>query len=160
MTYHLAQLNIGKLVAPIGDPRVAEFIDALGSINALGESSPGFVWRLQDEAGNATSIRAFDDPDIIPNLTVWTSVEALKAFAYRSEHVDFFRRRAEWFQPGESGVVLWWVSEGEIPTIAEARRRLEYLAANGPSPYAFGFGSVAPPPSPPLPASVTSRPPG
>ena len=142
---NIAQLNIGKLVAPIGDPRVVEFVDALDSINALGESSPGFVWRLKDEAGNATSIRAFDDHDIIPNLTVWTSVAELKAFAYRSEHVSFFKRRAEWFTPGDSATVLWWTRSGELPTMAEARRRVEFLAANGPSPYAFGFGSVAKP---------------
>ncbi len=145
MTYRLAQLNIGKLIAPIGDPRVAEFVDALDSINALGEASPGFVWRLKDDAGNATSIRAFDDPDIIPNLTVWTSVAELKAFAYRSAHVAFFKRRAEWFTPGDSATVLWWVCDGEVPTMAEARRRVEFLAANGPSPYAFGFASVAKP---------------
>lgn len=143
--FHLAQLNVGKLIAPVGDPAVAEFIDALDEINALGEASDGFVWRLKGDNGNATSFRAFPDPDIIPNLTVWTSVDALKAYAYRSHHVDFFKRRAEWFMPGQSGVVLWWVPAGHIPTLAEARRRLEFLQANGPSPYAFGFASVTVP---------------
>ncbi len=143
--YHLAQLNVGKLVAPLDDPRVAAFAGALETINGLGEASPGFVWRLQDDAGNATSIRAFPDPEVIVNLTVWTSVDALKAFAYRSAHVEFLRRRAEWFVPGASAVALWWEREGDIPTVAAARARLEFLRAHGPSPYAFGFASVPSP---------------
>ena len=143
--FHLAQLNVAKLLAPIDHPDSAGFADALDHINALGEASPGFVWRLKDDSGNATAIQAFDDPAIIVNLTVWESVESLKAFAYQTEHVSFFRRRAEWFSPEDRGVVLWWVPRGHVPDEAEARRRLEFLRLHGPSPYAFGFASVSPP---------------
>jgi len=136
--YHLAQLNIGRSVAAIDDPAMADFVANLDRINALGEATPGFVWRLKDETGSATAIRAFDDPLMIVNLTVWTSVEALRGYVYRSDHADLFRRRREWFVPLDGpSLVLWWVPAGHIPTVAEARERLDHLAANGPTRIAF-----------------------
>src|SRR5215211_1575777 len=96
---HLAQLNVARLRAPVDDPMIDDFRNNLLRINALGDASPGAVWRLQTEDGDATAIKAFDDPLVILNLTVWESVEALKSFVYKTEHVDFLRRRREWFEP-------------------------------------------------------------
>jgi Domain of unknown function (DUF3291) len=144
--FHVAELNIGRTVAPLDDPALADFVDNLQRINALGDASPGFVWRLEDEFGAATTIRAFDDPLMIVNLTVWKTIESLRAFAYRTSHVDYLRRRREWFEPltGPS-LVLWWVPAGHRPTIEEARERLDRLAADGPTPEAFTLKTTFPP---------------
>ena len=146
-TYHLAQLNIGRTVGPIDSVAMADFVANLDRINGVGDASPGFVWRLQDESGAATSIRAFEDPRMIVNLTVWTSVEALREYAYRSVHVEFLRRRREWFVPLDGpSLVLWWIPAGHRPTVEEAKRRLEHLAANGPSDHAFTLKTAFPAP--------------
>src|SRR5438876_60980 len=100
MTYHLAQINIGRLIAPIDDPKIAEFVAELEPINALADQAPGFVWRLQSESGNATDIAYGDDPFIIVNMSVWQSIEALRDFAYTSDHACVFRDRAKWFGCG------------------------------------------------------------
>jgi Domain of unknown function (DUF3291) len=144
---HLAQLNVARLRAPEGDPQVADFFDNLLRINQLGDDSPGFVWRLQDDSGvGATDIKAWEDPLMILNLTVWESVEALKAYAYRTEHVDFFKRRLEFFEPHDGPhLALWWIREGEIPTVEDAIARLEHLAEHGPSARVFTFSSVIEP---------------
>ncbi len=137
---HLAQLNVGSLRAPIDDPAIDDFRINLGPVNALAEVSPGFVWRLQDGSGDATGIKPFDDDLQIVNLTVWESIEALADFTYRSGHVEFLRRRREFFEaPAQPILCLWWVPEGTIPTVAEAIARLEHLRAHGPSPTAFTF---------------------
>ena len=113
---HLAQINVGRLLHPLDDPRMADFVDNLDKINALAEASEGFVWRLKDETGNATSIAAYDDPAIIVNMSVWTSPEALYAFAYQTAHRRFVQRRKEWFQLFDGPyLALWWVGEGAIP---------------------------------------------
>ena len=139
---HVAQVNIAVIRAPVGDPLVAEFVDNLDRINALADTSPGFVWRLQTEEGNATSIHAFPDPMLLVNISVWESVEALQDFAYRTDHREYVKRRAEWFVDGTTRLALWWVPAGTIPTIDDAKRRLGFLAAHGPSPYAFRFGKT------------------
>lgn len=146
--WHLAQINIGRLNYPVDDPRTAEFMDNLDPINALAEASPGFIWRLQDESGNATALRGFDDPTILPNLSVWTSPQALKDYVFKSDHARFLRRRGEWFEQMDDLPVLtmWWIPAGHIPTLAEARERVEHLAANGPSEYAFSFRPLFEPP--------------
>jgi hypothetical protein len=149
-TYHLAQLNIGRLVAPTDDPRVAEFMDNLAKINALADNSPGFVWRLvsEDEAAGATTIRPFDDPDMLVNMSVWETVEALFQYVYYTEHTEFFRRRALWFERMSTPhMVLWWVPAGHIPTVEEAKERLEHLTAHGPTAHAFTFKQRFPEPS-------------
>ena len=136
----LAQLNIGRLVADQESPEVAEFMDALDRINGLAESSDGFVWRLRDDAGNATSFRIARDRRLIPNLSVWTDIESLQHFMYRTDHVDFLRRRREWFEPlGREHLVLWWVDDGHQPGLDEALDRLERLERDGPSALAFTF---------------------
>ncbi|MCB1502080.1 MAG: DUF3291 domain-containing protein [Bauldia sp.] len=142
---HLAQINIGRLLYPIDDPRLGDFVDNLDAINALAEASPGFVWRLKDDSGNATAINAFDDPAIIVNVTVWTSPEALHAFAYQTAHRRFVQRRKEWFHLfGAPYLALWWVDAGDMPTATEGRERLEHLTRFGPTPYAFTFRTPFP----------------
>lgn len=138
----LAQLNIAKLRAPLDDPLLADFVAGLDRINALAESTPGFVWRLKDEGGNATDIAWEGDPDVIVNMSVWESLEALRGFTYLSDHTDFLKRRREWFSRLEVFMVLWWVPDGHQPSVPEARERLEHLAQHGPTPRAFTFAKV------------------
>jgi len=144
MNRHLVQLNIATLQHPLDDPRTADFVNALPTVNEAGEQSPGYIWRLQSDGGNATDINVFDDPLIIVNLTVWESLDALKAFAYRGIHRDFFRRRAEWFVPGSTRTALWWTPAGSLPTTDDAKRRLEFIDVFGASPYAFAMGQNQP----------------
>jgi hypothetical protein len=147
MNSHLAQLNIGRLLAPIDDPQLAGFVAKLDEINALAERTPGFVWRLQTEDGNATAIRPYDDDRIAVNMSVWESAEALHAYVYRSDHVDVMRGRRQWFEHlTEAYMVLWWIPVGHVPTVAEAKERLELLREKGPSPAAFTFRQLFPPP--------------
>jgi hypothetical protein len=137
---HLAQLNIGRLRAPLDDPAIDDFRTNLEPVNALAEVSPGFVWRLQDEGGDATGIKLFDDDLEIINLTVWESIEAVADFTYRSGHIEFLRRRREFFEaPSQPILCLWWIPEGTIPTPQEALDRLEHLRTHGPTPTAFTF---------------------
>jgi hypothetical protein len=148
--FHVAELNIGRTVAPLDEPVMADFVANLERINALGDASPGFVWRLQDEFGAATTIRAFDDPLMILNMTVWETIEALREYAYRSDHVTYLRRRREWFVPLEGpSLVLWWVPAGHRPTVDEALVRLERLTADGPTVAAFTLKTPFPPDGPP-----------
>jgi hypothetical protein len=137
---HLAQLNIGRLRAPMDDPMIDDFRENLDPINALAEQTPGFVWRLQDDSGNATGIKPFGDELEIVNLSVWESIDALADFAYRSAHTEFLRRRREFFEAATKPILcLWWISEGTIPTVEDAIERLEHLRAHGPTPTAFTF---------------------
>ena len=134
----IAQLNVGRALGPMDGPVMAGFANRLDEINALAESSPGFLWRLKDEAGNATSIHVFEDPRVIINLTMWASIEELFQFTYRTEHVELFRGRKAWFEPhGSPHLVLWWHPANEPPTIDEAKRRLKLLTERGPTPEAF-----------------------
>src|SRR5215210_2862250 len=133
--WHLAQLNVGRMVAPVTAPEIADFMAALDPINALADASPGFVWRLQTDAGNATEIHAFDDELLLLNMSVWTSIEAVRAFTYTTAHTDVLRRRREWFERLEiAHLVLWWVPAGHLPTVGEALERLESLRRDGPTP--------------------------
>jgi hypothetical protein len=140
---HLAQINIARLRHPEGDPRVADFFANLDKVNAAAERMPGFVWRLQDESGDATQLRAYDDPLIIMNMSVWESVDSFETFVWKTVHAPVYRRRTEWFDRLDGPhFAMWWVGEGERPTAAEGRARLEHLAANGPSDHAFGWESL------------------
>ena len=153
--YHLAQCNIGRLRAPIDTPLLAGFVAALAPINALADRAAGFVWRLQTEDGDATAIRPFDDDLLAVNMSVWESVEALAAFTYGSAHRDVMRRRREWFERlAEAYLVLWWIPAGTVPTVEEAKRRLELLRRRGPSPDAFTFRTPFPPPGAPAAGDV------
>lgn len=145
---HLAQVNVAQLLAPIDDPLLAEFVARLDEVNALADDAPGFVWRLQTEAGDATAIRAYDDARILFNLSVWRSADDLKAFVYRTAHNDVMRQRATWFErTTEPYTALWWVPEGHIPTVDEAKERLERLRRDGPGPEAFTFRRLFDPPT-------------
>jgi hypothetical protein len=138
--WHLAQLNVGRMLAPVTAPEIADFMAALDPINALADEAPGFVWRLQTGDGNATSIHAFDDELMLLNMSVWESIEALRAFTYTTAHTDVLRRRREWFERlAVAHLVLWWVPAGHIPTVDEALEHLERLRADGPTPAAFTF---------------------
>ena len=146
-TYELAQLNIGIIKGPMDSPVMAEFAANLDRINALAERSPGFVWRLQTEAGDATAIRPFEDENMLVNMSVWRDVESLNTYVYSSDHVNIMRRRREWFERmSEVFLVLWWVRRGHQPSVDEAIARLKLLRTKGPSPDAFTFRKAFPPP--------------
>ena len=150
---HLAVFNIARLRAPMDDPQIDDFRNNLDPINALAESSPGFVWRLQDDSGNATNITPYPDPMVITNMAVWESIDELAEFTYRSGHLEFLRRRRDFFEAHEQPYLcLWWIEEGTVPTVPEAVERLDHLRAHGPTPFAFTFrqrfepGAAAPSP--------------
>ena len=147
-THHLAQVNIGRFRAPLDDPIMEGFRAALDPVNALADRSPGFVWRLQTEDGNATAIRPYGgDSLMVINVSVWESLEALQHFVYKSGHVETLRARQQWFEPLEGPVLaLWWISAGHVPTVAEAVERLAHLERHGPSPQAFTFRPPFPSP--------------
>jgi len=146
-TYHLAQANIAQMKAPLDDPIMAEFTGNLDAINALAESAPGYVWRLQTDAGDATAIQAYEDETILFNMSVWETVEALFEYTYKSRHVEFLSNRRAWFGHMKgAGVVLWWVPAGHEPTVEEAKAKLAQLEQEGPTPQAFTFAKRFPPP--------------
>ncbi|WP_069767202.1 DUF3291 domain-containing protein [Streptomyces sp. LUP30] len=139
---HLAQLNVATLRHPLDDPRTASFVEMLDPVNAAADDAPGFVWRLVEEgAPDATGLRPAG-ANVIVNLTVWQTQEALWDFTYRSGHLGAMQRRREWFERhAEAHLVLWWVTAGHLPTVNEALERLADLRAHGPSPRAFTFAT-------------------
>jgi hypothetical protein len=138
--YQLAQVNIARAKAPMDTALMKDFSDNLDPINAIAASSVGFVWRLKDESGNATDIQPYDDPDIIINMSVWESPESLKNFMFKTHHIDFFKRKKEWFEPlSEASYALWWVPTGHQPSINEAKARLLQLQQQGETAQAFSF---------------------
>lgn len=149
MDFHLAQINIARLLAPIDDPRISDFVRQLDEINALAESSPGFVWRLKSSSGDATEIPFSDDPFLLVNMSVWTSVEALRDYTYTSRHVEVFRDRARWFERMEMPhYCLWWVPAGHMPTVEEGRERLQHYQRHGATQHSFWFSQRFPEPTP------------
>jgi hypothetical protein len=151
MSVQLAQLNVARVRASLEDPLMADFADALDRVNALADASPGFVWRWVTPEGDTSEERVFG-AGMLVNLSVWQSVEALRGFAYAGEHLDFLRRRREWFLPLETGnLVLWWVPAGHIPALEEAAERLALLDALGPMPRAFTLREHFPAPADGLP---------
>ena len=144
--YELAQLNVAVMKEPLESPSMADFVANLDRINALAESSPGFVWRLKTEEGDATALRPMGE-DTLVNVSVWKNAESLSKYVYQSAHVEIMRRRKEWFERmREAYVVLWWVPKGHRPTPSEAIAKLELLRAHGPTRDAFTFRSAFPPP--------------
>ena len=143
MTDHelqLAQVNIGRARGAMDEPIMREFVARLAEINALADESPGFLWRLQTEDGDATALRPYPDERVLINLSVWADLDALRGYVYRSDHAAVMRRRREWFERFEGVfVALWWVPAGHRPPVAEAVGRLAHLEAHGPTPYAFSF---------------------
>jgi hypothetical protein len=153
VTYLLAQVNIGRLLAPLDSPLLADFAAALEPVNAIADGAPGFVWRLQTEDGNATATRAFEqdaegaEGGILTNMSVWESVEALAAYVYGPAHIAVLRRRREWFERMKDAyTALWWIPRGHIPAVQEAEERIKHLRTHGPTPYAFTLREHFPPP--------------
>lgn len=146
-SFRLAQVNLARPLEPLDSELLREFVEALDSVNAVADGAPGFVWRLQTDEGNATSVRAMDDDSLIVNMSVWESIDALRAFVYSTPaHLAVMRRRREWFERLETHLALWWVPAGHLPTVAEAEERVTLLSAIGPSPDAFTFRRHFPPP--------------
>ena len=141
--YHLAELNIGRLLAKTDDPRVADFMNNLDRINGLGKRMPGFVWMMEGsgEPGTGNTAHKIDgDPQFVSNLTVWEDVASLEKFVWGTIHKQFYERHAEWFElMGKMHFVMWWVPEGHKPSLNEALMRLEHLDENGDSDHAFGW---------------------
>lgn len=145
--YHLAQINVGRLKAPVDHPMIAGFKDNLDRINALADGMPGFVWRLVGAGGNATDIQPkADDPLFAVNMSVWTDMDALAGFVYRSAHRNIMRRRREWFEHMEVFQCLWWVPVGHTPSVEEGLARLDRIERLGPTAEAFSFKSPFPAP--------------
>ena len=149
--YELAQLNVARMKEPLESPTMADFVANLDRINALAESSPGFLWRLKTEDGNATALRPLGEETLV-NVSVWKDVASLNKYVYQSAHVEIMRRRKEWFErTREAYVVLWWVPRGHRPDASEAIVKLDLLRAKGPTPEAFTFRQAFPPPDAPQP---------
>ncbi|MFD9630701.1 DUF3291 domain-containing protein [Streptomyces violascens] len=136
--YELAQVNIARLKFPLDSPELADFMAGLDPVNAVADAADGFVWRLQNDGGNATDVPVFGDTAMIVNMSVWRDVESLKAFMYAGRHRELLARRFEWFERIEEALVaLWWVPAGHRPTVPEAEKRVLHLRAHGPTPHAF-----------------------
>ncbi len=139
--YNIAEINIARMKGVnIDDPVMKEFADNLDSVNAIAESSEGFVWRLKDDSNNATNFNPYNDEQVIINVSVWESIETLEKFMYKTFHSDFLKRRREWFQTfGKAYTAMWWVPQGHYPTMTEAVEKLDYLQKNGASEVVFDF---------------------
>lgn len=147
MLWHIAQMNVGRALYPLEDLGMAEFVGQLDQVNALAEQSPGFIWRLKSESGNATDIKMTDDPQFIVNMSVWQNIEALFDFVYKSSHRLVMAERRRWFErPAGAYMVLWWVAAGTVPSADEGLARLGDLDRHGPTPHAFSFKHILPPP--------------
>ena len=138
-SHQLAQLNIAKMKFPLETPEMREFVENLDRINALADEAPGFVWRLQTEDGDATSIDYFGE-EIIVNMSVWDDLQSLHAFVYRTVHAKIMAKRKQWFEKLEEAyTVLWWVPADHLPDLNESNDRLSMLRDRGPSQAAFTF---------------------
>jgi Domain of unknown function (DUF3291) len=156
--WHVAQVNIALPRAPLDAPGLVDFVAMLAPINALADGSPGFVWRLQGETGDATGIRAFGDDRILVNLSVWETIEALGTFVFVSRHAEVLRRRRDWFeQMAGAHLALWWIPAGGTPTVEEAERRLATLRERGPSSDAFTLREPFPAPGSNVPVPAQDR---
>jgi hypothetical protein len=161
MEHHLAEFNIARLRAPLDDAANDEFTSVLDAVNRIAEVSPGFVWRLtSDDDRSASYVQVYDDPLLIVNYSVWTDLETLRHYVYRSGHGAYLRRRREWFEERSTRMVCWWVPAGTIPTVDEAMQKLALLEAGGPSPLAFGMANAFAPDGTPLEASAIVTPNG
>ncbi|MBZ0140844.1 MAG: DUF3291 domain-containing protein [Pseudorhodoplanes sp.] len=139
---HLAQFNVARIKYPLDDPRMAEFVDNVARVNEQAEQIEGFVWRLQDDSGNAMGMQVCGDARILPNLTVWENAEALERFVWKTVHNRFYGRHKEWFEKTDTPLVMWWVPAGHRPSIKEGVARLDHLKANGPNDHAFGWENL------------------
>ncbi|MBD8514048.1 DUF3291 domain-containing protein [Photobacterium sp. CAU 1568] len=138
--YHLAQFSISLARYSFSDEKMQGFVSRLTEINELADKSQGFIWRLKSDDGNSTSFRGYSDPNIYLNLSVWDSIENLREFVFKSNHVELFRKGKTWFHNLNGPITaLWWIKEGEIPTIEDGISRLESIKNLGPTSWAFNF---------------------
>jgi hypothetical protein len=142
---HLAQINVATLRAPLDDPLLADFVAGIEPINAVAERAPGFVWRHVEDVTPG-------DPRVVVNMSVWRSIDDLRAFTYAAPHIDYVRRRRDWFERMEVFLAMWWVDDGHRPTLTEGFERLASIREHGSSAHAFTFsatyepdGSATPP---------------
>lgn len=157
--YHLAQINIARMRAPLDDPLMRDFVALLAPVNAIADGSPGFVWRRQSDEGDATAFRIYDDARLLVNITVWETPDHLKEYTYKSGHVGVMRRRQDWFEPMQTpAFAMWWIPAGHLPSQAEAQQRLELIGRRGDGPGAFTFRNLQPLPD--QPAASAPDPPG
>lgn len=161
VAYELAQVNVARLDAPLEHPRLRDFVAALDAVNQEADDAPGFLWRLQAEDGNATSIRAFEwdvqgAAGMIVNLSVWQSVDTLANYVFSGQHLAVMKRRREWFVPmREAYTALWWVPAGHRPTTDEAEQRVRLLREQGATSTSFTLRRSWPPPDQDADASVS-----
>lgn len=141
---HLAQINVGRFRHATDDPRMAGFMENLDRVNAIADKMPGFVWRLQDDSGNATAIDgSVLGPDMAVNMSVWETPEALGRFVWQTVHERFYRRKADWFNAvAQAYFAMWWIDTGHVPTLPEAAERLSHLQKHGPTDFAFGWDDL------------------
>ena len=140
LSWNLAQVNIARMLAPLDDPVMADFVNNLDRINALAEQNEGFIWRLVDESNNATSIKIFDDDYLVVNMSVWKSIDHLFDFTYKTAHIEILKRKKEWFTKlSDAHLACWYVPESYTPTIRDAEERLNYINQHGITPFAFTF---------------------
>lgn len=133
--FHLAQINVAKMLYPMEHPGMADFVARLDAVNALADRAPGFVWRYSDDVAGPN---ALVEDQLLLNMSVWKSVEALFAYTYKSGHAEVFRSRKSWFEmPVEPHLALWWVPRGHVPSVEEGKVRLAHLRRQGPSEAAF-----------------------
>ncbi|MBO9713001.1 DUF3291 domain-containing protein [Sphingomonas sp.] len=145
--WHIAQANIGRLIAPAGDPRVEEFYRELDRVNALADAAPGFVWRLQGESGDAMDLAPTPDPQVALNMSVWEDSDSLFAFVYRSAHTPVMAKRRQWLERWDGAYqALWWIEAGSVPSIEDALAKLWLIDRYGPTPRAFTFKTRFPAP--------------
>ncbi|KAM3102549.1 DUF3291 domain-containing protein [Phormidesmis sp. 146-12] len=147
--FHLAQVNIATLRAPLHDPQMADFVAQIRDVNRVADVDPGFVWRLRSEGeDDATNIRAFEDDRILITLTVWRSLQALSDYVYQGAHAGVMRDRRRWFvKTNQPILALWWLPVGEFPTVEQSKERLKHLCLHGSTAYAFSFGKPFPSPA-------------
>lgn len=140
---HLAQLNIAEGNFPMTDPVMDSFTGRIDAINAMADRSPGFIWRLTDEDDDidgALSLRLPGDESTLVNMSVWNNIESLFQFVYKTAHAKVMTTNQDNFKNlVKNHMVSWWVPEGHIPPLSEAKAKLDQLRAHGPSPEAFTF---------------------
>jgi hypothetical protein len=146
--WHLAQVNLAHALAPLDSPQLAGFVARIAEINALAERSPGFVWRFIEDKNSATYARPYEDELILFNLSVWLTLDDLKNYVYRQGHAEVMRQRGQWFRHADQPMLaLWWIPAGRLPSVDEAKARLDHLRTHGPTAHAFTFRETFPPPA-------------
>jgi len=157
--WNIAQINVARAVDDIASDRLRDFVDNLDRINALAEAHPDFVWRLRADVRDPGDALVGDDPRFIVNMSVWSSVEGLFDYVYKSGHREIMVRRREWFEkPAHAFQTLWWVPDGHIPTVEEGFAKLAVLDRLGPTASAFTFKTRFPAPDAPAAPPVDMKP--